>query len=84
MNLGTALLQKGRYGEAIPHLEKAVAGNPDSLDFQLSLAAAYAGAGRLADAAKTLRSALAIAEKQGDRQLVGTIKSRLAAYETKR
>jgi hypothetical protein len=45
---------------------------------------AYSGAGRFSDAAQTIRQALAIAERQNDSQLVETLKTRLAYYESRR
>jgi tetratricopeptide (TPR) repeat protein len=83
-SMGWALAMTGRQDEAIPHFEKAVAARPDALEFQMNLARAYAEAGRFADAAQTLRQALAIAEKRNDSQLVETLKSRLASYESRR
>ena len=85
MNLGTLLSRKGRFAEAIPPLEKALqlpAGKEPAI-FEL-LADAYSHVGRFADAAKTVRQELALAEKGGDAQLLETLKAKLASYESKR
>ena len=47
-----------------------------------TLAAAYAEAGRYADAVETARRAIALSERQGDRALADTIRARLRLYES--
>jgi tetratricopeptide (TPR) repeat protein len=83
--LARTLAAKSRFAEAIPHFEKAVelssAKEPAILD---QLAGAYSAAGRFSDAAQTIRQALAIAERQNDSQLVETLKTRLAYYQSRR
>jgi tetratricopeptide (TPR) repeat protein len=84
-NLARILAAKSRFQEAIPHFEKAVqlSGDRDPAMLDL-LAGAYAGTGRFADAAKTARRALALAEQRNNGQLVEVLKARLAYYESRR
>jgi Flp pilus assembly protein TadD len=72
MNLGTALVRKGRFVEAIPHLEKSV---------QLSDGKEPAMLELLENA---IRQAIAIAEMRNDTQLIERLQSRLAYYESRR
>jgi len=85
LNLGTLLLRKGRFAEAIPPLESALhlptGKEPAILEL---LEGAYSGVGRFADAAKAVRQALALAEKENDTQLVEKLKTRLTRYELMR
>jgi tetratricopeptide (TPR) repeat protein len=83
-NLGRALAAKGEAAEGIRHLEKAVelSGGqaPALLD---GLAAAYAGAGRFADAASAARRAMENAARGGDAAMAESLKRRIAEYESK-
>jgi hypothetical protein len=72
MNLGTALVRKGRFVEAIPHLEKSV---------QLSDGKEPAMLELLENA---IRQAIAMAEMRNDTQLIELLTSRLAYYESRR
>jgi tetratricopeptide (TPR) repeat protein len=49
-NLGLVLARQGRFDEAIPHLEKALAGGFESNEAQLVLGRALAGKGRFEEA----------------------------------
>jgi uncharacterized protein (TIGR03790 family) len=63
----------GDEAAALPLLERAAKENPATLDVQLHVAAAYAAAGRLQEAAKALRAARALdpaVEKREDYQAV--------------
>ncbi|MBZ5583038.1 MAG: tetratricopeptide repeat protein [Acidobacteriia bacterium] len=70
-------------GEAVKFAERAAAlsggGDPAALD---TLAAAYAEAGRFADAAGTARKALALATAQTKQPLAEALKARLTLYES--
>jgi tetratricopeptide (TPR) repeat protein len=84
LNLGRTLAEMSRFREAIPHFEKAAQVSGDSAPAMLDLlAGAYAGAGRLADAVETVRRALVLAERQSNLELVETLKTRLAYYQSK-
>jgi tetratricopeptide (TPR) repeat protein len=60
-NLGRSLVEKQRYGEAVPHLEAAVSMDPAYVPARLSLAHALAGGQRPTDAMKVLDKGLAAA-----------------------
>jgi uncharacterized protein (TIGR03790 family) len=63
----------GDEAAALPLLERAAKENPGTLDVQLHVAAAYAAAGRLQEAAKALQAARALdpaVEKREDYQAV--------------
>ena len=57
-NLGTALLERGRYDEAIAHNERAIALRPDYAPGYNNLGAALRAAGRLDEAVARYRQAL--------------------------
>ncbi len=82
-NLALALSTLGKAAEAIPHEEAAIklsgGGNPRMLALLGSL---YAKTGRLAEAVKVARQALAIATQMNDRELMTELNSDLAAYES--
>ncbi len=82
-SLGRVLAETGKYKEAVPHFEQVVklsGGNePRTLDL---LAAIYFKAGRLLDALQTSRRALALALQGNDQNLIATLRSHLADYET--
>ncbi|MBY0496545.1 MAG: tetratricopeptide repeat protein [Cyanobacteria bacterium] len=59
-NLGTALLEKGRYDEAIAHNERSIALRPDYAPGYNNLGAALRAAGRLDEAVARYRQALEI------------------------
>lgn len=64
----------GRRGDA------SARANPEHAFVQGTLAAAYASAGRMADAVSTQERALAILLAQGDLSAVGAFSDRLEAY----
>jgi len=72
MNLGTALVRKGQFVEAIPHLEKSV---------QLSEGRQPGMLEVLQDA---IRRAIGVAQKRHDAELVERLKSKQAYYESRR
>ncbi|HEX6164076.1 MAG TPA: tetratricopeptide repeat protein [Vicinamibacterales bacterium] len=57
-NLGTALLERGRYDEAIAHNERSIALRPDYAPGYNNLGAALRAAGRLDEAVARYRQAL--------------------------
>lgn len=59
--LGSFVLAQGRARKAIPHLERAVQGEPESAEWNYRLGSAYLGARRPADAVRVLESAVRIA-----------------------
>lgn len=58
--LGSLLLGRGRARAALPHLERAREGEPDSLEWQYRLALAYEGVGRREEARGVLNGLLAV------------------------
>ncbi len=60
-NLGLALTQEGRLGEAIPHLEAALRLKPASPQVHNNLGIALARSGRAEDALRSFREAAALA-----------------------
>jgi arylsulfatase A-like enzyme/tetratricopeptide (TPR) repeat protein len=56
--LGRSLLEKRRFAQAVPHLEKAAALSPESMPAWVYLAQAQAGTGKTASALATLDRAL--------------------------
>ena len=81
-NLGRLLAARHSFAEAVPQFEKAVelsGGNePQSLEM---LAAMYAELGRFAEAARTARRALALAERNHDATRAQMLRARIASYE---
>ncbi len=66
--LGSAYLQEGRADEAIPHLQRAVALDPQYSAAWKLLGRALAEAGRLSEAMAAYRRGIAVAEARGDKQ----------------
>jgi tetratricopeptide (TPR) repeat protein len=58
--VGDCLLRQGREEEALPHLERALALNPDSVDAHLTLAQAYVQAHRYGEAIDVYRQVLVL------------------------
>lgn len=79
-NLGILLLQQGFTHQAIDHFEQALALKPD-LAAHTNLAGAYAQAGRRADAATTARKAIALAQAEGNDDLVQALSAALLEME---
>ena len=89
-DLSAALLREGRVDEAITHAQQAVAlarhtddtgqGHNDAAMLRV-LAAAYAHAGRYAEAIETGKMALQRAESMGDAALVVALYQELTEYE---
>ena len=63
--LADALLRSGRAVESIPYYRKVLAASPRTADPFVGLATAYAGLGRLDDAARTLTEALRVDPASG-------------------
>ena len=89
--LAVALVATGELEEAIPHFEKALAADPDSLEIHYNLgrvlatlADGYAEAGRFADAARAGRRALGLAWPPSDQRAADSLRARVAAWEAAR
>ena len=84
--LGRALAAQGRFAAALPHFEKALeltTGNPErQLGILQILARVYSEVGRFPDAVRTARQALDLATQAGDSSLAGTLRARIAYYES--
>jgi choline-sulfatase len=65
MRLADALLRSGRARESLPHFERVVAGRPRSADPHVGLATALAELGRLGEAERVLKDALAVDPSSG-------------------
>lgn len=78
MNLGHALAEKGRFQEASIQLEESVrlSGGRNPLALHL-LGRVYADLGRVPDAVRVERQALAIAAQEGNQKLIQVIKAHL-------
>jgi superkiller protein 3 len=80
--LGLALLLADKVGEALPQAEEAVklsrSQDPSMLGL---LGMIYAEAGRLADAVRVTRQALALASRRNEQALVQKMQQRLASYQ---
>jgi Flp pilus assembly protein TadD len=61
--LGSLLLAQGRAARAIPHLERAAAGEPEIAEWSYRLGTAYARARRPADAVRALGHAASLDEE---------------------
>ena len=66
--LADALLRSGKAAESIPYYRKVIAAAPRTADPFVGLATAYAGLGRLDDAARTLADALRVDPASGQAQ----------------
>jgi tetratricopeptide (TPR) repeat protein len=83
-NLARFLAQAGRFQEAIPHMERAVKLSHAREPVILSLLAAmYAEVGRMPEAIDSARQALALANRNGDRELAANLNARIARYQAK-
>ncbi len=80
-NLGRALTAKGRLNEGIRHLEQAVSfgGSGETVILE-RLAAMYADANRMADAAATASRALEAAQRQQDAEAAARLRQAIASY----
>ena len=58
MHLGLAYYLKGRYDDAVRHLERSTAKYPKEVFLHIALAAAYAQAGRTADAERAVQTVM--------------------------
>jgi tetratricopeptide (TPR) repeat protein len=65
-NLGLALLDLGRTGEAVDYCREALAINPDQLDAHLNLGTALLDQGRIDEAISNFRAALQISPGNAD------------------
>ena len=83
VNLALALATEERWRDAIPHFEEAdtVSGGRDPVVLDL-LGMAYAQMGRVQDAIKSARKALAIAAERKDEKQIAALEARIALYES--
>lgn len=72
--LGSLLLKQGQHRKAVPHLERAAAGEPDSAEWSYRLGCALLGARRAPDAVVHLRRAAQLEEEYA----YGAVQLRLA------
>lgn len=72
--LGSLLAGEGRYKAAIPHLERAVSGEPDVAEWRYRLGCALLRTGKPREAARALEEAAAIDEEHA----YGAVLARLA------
>ncbi len=72
--LGSLLLAQGRAGKSIPHLERAVAGEPDVAEWNYRLGTAYLRARRKGEAVSALQRAAELDEEHA----YGSVLLRLA------
>jgi Flp pilus assembly protein TadD len=81
-NLALALLMTGKAGEAVPDAEQAVklSGGKDPRMLNL-LGRVYAETGRLAEAVRVTKQALAIATARNDRGMAQELTEAIAAYQ---
>ena len=80
-NLGYVLGLAGNFGGAIPHLEKAVElGEGKEWQCLAALSAAYAKAGRPADAVQAVSRALELAERDNNQELARALRATLESY----
>jgi Flp pilus assembly protein TadD len=81
-NLALALLLMGKAGEALPEAEQAVklSGGKDPATLNL-LGRVFAETGRMADAVRVTKQALAIALARNNRELVQELNETIAAYQ---
>lgn len=77
---GLHLLRRDRPAEAVTVLEPFVAAHPAEFDVTMFLADAYALTGRIDDARRSARSALAEARARNDLRAVKRIEKRLAQW----
>jgi predicted Zn-dependent protease len=66
--LGSAYLQQNEHDAAIPHLQRAVAFDPNYSAAWKLLGKAYVSCGRNAEALEAYRSGMAAAQAKGDKQ----------------
>jgi folate-binding Fe-S cluster repair protein YgfZ/Flp pilus assembly protein TadD len=77
--LGELLIEEERFGEAVAHLERALAADPRYSAAFFALGRAHEGAGELAAAARIYREGIAVAAARGDLSTANRMQERLAA-----
>jgi folate-binding protein YgfZ len=77
--LGELLVEEGRYGEAIAHLERALAADPRYSAALLALGRAHEGAEDLESARSTYRNGIDTAAARGDLATANKMQERLAS-----
>jgi folate-binding protein YgfZ len=81
--LGELLVEEGRYGEAVGHLERALAVDPRYSAALLALGRAHEGAGNRAAAIRMYRGGIEVAAARGDLATANKMQERLAALEAR-
>ncbi len=82
--LGLALFMTGKLPEAVREVERATQlAGPDQPVLLDLLGNLYAEAGRLPDALRVTRQALASATRQDNRELAASLSARIAGYESR-
>jgi tetratricopeptide (TPR) repeat protein len=77
--LGSAYLELQRYPEAIPPLERAIAGQPNHSVAYLSLGKALEATQQMERAQEVYQQGIAVAARKGDRMPLQEMEQRLAA-----
>ncbi|MEE9606844.1 MAG: tetratricopeptide repeat protein [Myxococcota bacterium] len=83
-NLGFAHAGRGEAEKAIVHYQAALRFDPDLAEAHVGLAEAYADVGRFGKAAKSARSAIALASAVGKEELAEAARARLEGYRARR
>ena len=77
--LGELLIEEGRFGDAVAHLERALEADPRYSAAFFALGRAHEGAGEFEAAARTYREGIAVAAARGDLSTANRMQERLAA-----
>jgi len=81
--LGELLVEEGRYGEAVDHLERALAADPRYSAALLALGRAHEGAGNRGVATRVYRGGIEVAAARGDLATANKMQERLAMLEAR-
>ena len=81
--LGELLVEEGRYAEAVEHLERALAADPNYSAALLALGRAHEGANDLVAACVTYRRGVDVAAARGDLATANKMQERLVVLESR-
>jgi folate-binding protein YgfZ len=81
--LGELLVEEGRYAEAVDHLERALAADPNYSAALLALGRAHEGANDLVAACETYRRGVDVAAARGDLATANKMQERLVVLESR-